>query len=952
MGEDTLWIQSIPRERVHVMADNSFFVAHVHAGNTSPKAVTGAWWHARSPKPVLEMMEAAEAAPIRVPSGPAPSRQVEAKRAGLDLSVVIPCGGEERLPLLAASLCALRQSAPHEQVVLVESGTAPLAGTLARRWGADHVFIESDGPFDRARLLNTGSALAGSSAILWCDGDLLFGPDFLSKAVSEFEARGIDYFYPFAGMAYLDETQSRSVREGTRLPEDCHPLRVLGPLMGGQPGAMGMVRSEFLQRHGGLIEGFVGWGGEDNAWAHKASLLGRVAVTGQPEQMVHHLWHPNCGATGQPWAHNPNYAGNLALFRRVEAARSPEALVAAFPHAQVPLPWRKDARIGFLVAGEQGQALAESWSLALAQAFGAAVPVLKVQSGQNVAAEGLDFALVFGSLAGMAPLRAADPRLRLIHVEMGRETRWAPSGDGQLRLPRTDAQAKLWRREGRKAWHRAWEGAPPATVAGPISLALASARPAVGPPEPRRARDAAQVPAWTYWEGPMPAWIAECLETSRLHLPQLQVLGPGSLDTLRDLDIDLSHLHVAQRADVIRAFLLARHGGLWVDADCIAMRDLAPLLARLSEVEAIAHRERQGFYSNAFLAIRPGSALAARFYDAVRARLRSGTALGWTSLGAEPLTELMAAATEPVLELETELVQPICWSSPQDFFRTGEDVQHDRKCQPAAWCYMLSNTTILRHGGNLPQSALTAPNTFFSYLVRASRSAAGLAQTTPAPPREALTSITDSLVEQSDLLLSGFAHMGTLYRQHNEESLSGPGSSLAQTEVIRRALPLLLQELGADVLLDAPCGDFNWMSHIHFGDTEIIGVDLQREIIAANRARHAAPGRLFAVLDILADLLPRADVVLCRDCLVHFSFADIGAALARFRGTGALWLLATTFPGRTNVDIASGDWRPIDLSAAPFDLGPPVRLINEKCTEGGGTFRDKSLGLWRLSKGR
>jgi len=39
--------------------------------------------------------------------------------------------------------------------------------------------------------------------------------------------------------------------------------------------------------------------------------------------------------------------------------------------------------------------------------------------------------------------------------------------------------------------------------------------------------------------------------------------------------------------------------------------------------------------------------------------------------------------------------------------------------------------------------------------------------------------------------------------------------------------------------------------------------------------------------DITSDPLPRADVILCRDCLVHFSLADAQAAIGNFARSGS-----------------------------------------------------------------
>ncbi|HEX5634534.1 MAG TPA: class I SAM-dependent methyltransferase, partial [Gemmatimonadales bacterium] len=121
------------------------------------------------------------------------------------------------------------------------------------------------------------------------------------------------------------------------------------------------------------------------------------------------------------------------------------------------------------------------------------------------------------------------------------------------------------------------------------------------------------------------------------------------------------------------------------------------------------------------------------------------------------------------------------------------------------------------------------------------------------------------------------------------------------------------------------------------------------ELIADDARRHAALGRDFRVLDLLASPLPAVDLVLCRDCLVHLSFADIARAVANLRRSGSRWLLTTTFPAQdVNEDVVTGDWRPINLQAAPFDWPAPEELLVEQCTEADGRFADKSLGLWRL----
>jgi len=187
-----------------------------------------------------------------------------------------------------------------------------------------------------------------------------------------------------------------------------------------------------------------------------------------------------------------------------------------------------------------------------------------------------------------------------------------------------------------------------------------------------------------------------------------------------------------------------------------------------------------------------------------------------------------------------------------------------------------------------------------------------------------------------------FAHNGW----GGTESVSGSGSSLDQTAVIRHEIPKLLAELGAKSLLDIPCGDHHWMSQTDLSGIDYVGADIVGELIAQNHERF--PGKRFERLDILTDQLPRADVVLIRDCLVHFPFYEIRKAIKTIIASGAEWLLATTFPGRQNRDIKLGEWRPIDMTDVPFGFPTPTKVINEKCTEYNGRFADKSLGLWRV----
>jgi len=140
------------------------------------------------------------------------------------------------------------------------------------------------------------------------------------------------------------------------------------------------------------------------------------------------------------------------------------------------------------------------------------------------------------------------------------------------------------------------------------------------------------------------------------------------------------------------------------------------------------------------------------------------------------------------------------------------------------------------------------------------------------------------------------------------------------------------------------------MAGVDLGGARYVGVDIVPALVAADRERHGGPGREFLVRDLVRDDLPAADLVLCRDCLVHLSGRDALAAVANLRRSGSRLLLATTFPElRANRDIVTGQWRPLNLRLPPFGFPEPLRLLAEDPPEGAGGHPDKSLGLWRLA---
>jgi len=156
-------------------------------------------------------------------------------------------------------------------------------------------------------------------------------------------------------------------------------------------------------------------------------------------------------------------------------------------------------------------------------------------------------------------------------------------------------------------------------------------------------------------------------------------------------------------------------------------------------------------------------------------------------------------------------------------------------------------------------------------------------------------------------------------------------------------LPGLIRRLEAKSLLDAACGDFNWLSTVDFDGIGYLGLDIVPDLIAADRQSYGNRQRRFKAADITSARIPKAGAILCRDCFIHLSFADIDLALANFKRSRSRFLLLTTHRSIVeNADIPSGGWRSLNLQLSPFNFPEPLEVILEDAELG------KYLGVWRL----
>jgi len=161
------------------------------------------------------------------------------------------------------------------------------------------------------------------------------------------------------------------------------------------------------------------------------------------------------------------------------------------------------------------------------------------------------------------------------------------------------------------------------------------------------------------------------------------------------------------------------------------------------------------------------------------------------------------------------------------------------------------------------------------------------------------------------------------FRWGNETTYSGPGSTQHYTENLRRELPKIYEKFNITSVLDAPCGDLNWMNLVinKCKTVDYIGGDIVKSLIDKNTERFGRSGVKFIELDITSNKLPSVDLMICRDCLFHLHKEEIFNFIDNFVNSDIKYLLTSTYTEyNTNVDISVGRFFKINLFESPYNF--------------------------------
>lgn len=235
----------------------------------------------------------------------------------VEMTIVVGHRGGERIGHLLTTIRSLSaQKDIKIECIVVEQDQVSIIKDYLPEW-VRHIHQredDSDSQYNRSAAFNYGVRFARGKILLLHDNDMIV-PENYCREIVRIMSQGYEAVNPKRFVFYLNKRDSSSVMLNVSGLGRYQPEYIVQNLEAG--GSIAISKEAYLEI-GGMDEGFVGWGGEDNEFWDRASYLRKWIWGYLP---VIHLWHESQGLKKIPNNQNIRRARELLEKCRMERIR-------------------------------------------------------------------------------------------------------------------------------------------------------------------------------------------------------------------------------------------------------------------------------------------------------------------------------------------------------------------------------------------------------------------------------------------------------------------------------------------------------------------------------------------------------------------------------------------------------------------------------------------------------
>ena len=238
---------------------------------------------------------------------------------------------------------------------------------------------------------------------------------------------------------------------------------------------------------------------------------------------------------------------------------------------------------------------------------------------------------------------------------------------------------------------------------------------------------------FTYWEGPKPPYIELCLESIKKINKQcdVHIVTPKNIHYYLNHD-EIDHeilknplLKRAQKVDYIRILLIHKFGGMWLDADTIAIKDLYEFERCFIDYDFCYMKWDDGRILNGYFYCKEKSELTNEWINMIHVK-RNLKHFTWTEFGEKITSVLIKNPKFKSRQLNRSIFIPINFDkNPRLFFDSNKIQSY---INSKTFCVALNHSWFVDHTPNFVEMSLDeieTKNNIMGLLIKQTRKILG-----------------------------------------------------------------------------------------------------------------------------------------------------------------------------------------------------------------------------------